>query len=226
MKIHNVEQGSGEWEQVRIGKPTASEFHRIITPKKLSISSQRFDYCYRLVAERLLNRPMESLHGVETMERGKENEPKAALAYQFEHSVEINKVGFITTDDNSLGASPDRLIAGTAAAVEIKCVAPQVIVKYMAEGMDSEYLIQVQGQMLVGELEYVDRYAWNAEMPPITQRTYRDENIMKIMRPALDQFCFEIDELHEKLRSWGYFQEYKKAPTPAELELGKIFNAG
>ena len=33
MKFYEVEQGSRRWYEIRAGRPTASNFHRIITPK-------------------------------------------------------------------------------------------------------------------------------------------------------------------------------------------------
>ena len=59
MKIVDVEQNTPEWEAVRLGKPTASEFHRIITAVKGDLSEQarggvvgaagrdRYDYAHR-----------------------------------------------------------------------------------------------------------------------------------------------------------------------------------
>jgi hypothetical protein len=40
MKIHNCTQGTEEWRKLRAGIPTASEFHKIITPKTGQLSKQ------------------------------------------------------------------------------------------------------------------------------------------------------------------------------------------
>ena len=228
--IHDVEQGSGDWYALRVGKPTASEFHKIITPKRLQRSDQRKKYAYRLVAERLLNRPMESLDGVEWLEHGKAMEPIAARAYSMLEEVETKKVGFITNFGGRVGASPDRLIIGRNAGVEIKCPSPQVHVGYMDMSMTNdfgdEYRIQVQGQNWVGEFDYSAKYAFNQELPSVLLNTYRDEEVIGRIAECLDQFCDETDALYERLHAWGYFQEYKKPPTPAELEVSRILSAG
>ena len=59
MKIHNVEQYSPEWYALHIGRPTSSRFDDILTPSKLELSKSRKKYMYQLVAERLLNSPLE-----------------------------------------------------------------------------------------------------------------------------------------------------------------------
>src|SRR6478609_9609842 len=75
MKIHDVAQRSPEWHALRLGKPTASEFHKIITPKTGKLSAQARKFACRLIAERLLNEPLDLLDGIEAIERGKAMEP-------------------------------------------------------------------------------------------------------------------------------------------------------
>ena len=224
--IHDVEQGSGDWFALRVGIPTASEFHKILTPKKLELSEQRKKYSYRLVAERLLNRPMECVEGTEWMENGKAMEHFAVKAYSMMDDVETKKVGFITTNNKRIGASPDRLIVGKNAGLEIKCPSPQVQVQYLADDFGDEYRLQVQGQNWVGEFDYSIKYAWHQEFPAVRVFTPRDEAVIKKLAAALDQFCDETDELHHRLKNMGYFQQFVKTPTPAELEFGNLLSAG
>jgi hypothetical protein len=44
------------------------------------------------------------------MEYGSGTEEEARNWYAFQHDVEVQQVGFITTDDGRLGCSPDGLI--------------------------------------------------------------------------------------------------------------------
>lgn len=221
MKTYTCEQGTTEWFRLRLGIPTASEFDHIVTPAgKLSASSRA--YAYRLVAERVLVQPTESLNGIEHMERGKELEPKAVRQYEFAEEVETYKVGFVTTDDGRIGASPDRLITGAPRAVEIKCPAPHVLIGYMLEGRAEKYRPQVQGQLLVGELEAVDLYAFHPQMPPVLLRTWRDEPYLRTLRDALDRFCDLLDALEHKVRSSGVFQPHPYLMTPTQFEAHEI----
>lgn len=124
-------QGSANWARARLGKPTASEFHRILTATG-KLSSQADKYAYRLIAEMLLQSPMQDLEGLQWVEHGKELEDKAAKTFAFENDVEVTEVGFITTDDGEIGASPDRLV-NKREILEIKCPSPQVLVQYSLE---------------------------------------------------------------------------------------------
>ena len=43
MKIHNVEQGTEAWFDLRLGMPSASKFKDIVTPKgKASASGEKY----------------------------------------------------------------------------------------------------------------------------------------------------------------------------------------
>jgi hypothetical protein len=57
-KIYRCEQGSMDWYRLRMGIPTASQFHKIVTPGG-KLSEQRHAYMYRLIAERLLMESMD-----------------------------------------------------------------------------------------------------------------------------------------------------------------------
>lgn len=212
---HRVDQGSPEWISLRLGIPTASMFHRIITPAKLQYSSQARGYMFWLIAERLLNRQLDSLQNLEWIARGKELEPEAVRAYEFQHDVQTEPCGFLTTDDGRIGATPDRLLIGQAAAVELKCPAPQTHIEYMIDGFGSDYIVQVQGQMLVGELEFVDRWSYHPELPPHPQRTYRDERVIGALRDGLSRFLDEYDLCLESVKARGFF-EHRKMTTAAD----------
>jgi hypothetical protein len=216
VKVHNVEQGSGEWLTLRLGIPTASMFNKIITPKKLEYSTQSRDYAFYLIAEKLLNYSLSSLDNLEWIARGKELEPAAIKMYEFAEEVVTAPVGFLTTDDLRMGATPDRLLVNEPACLELKCPAPHTHVKYMIDGFGEDYMAQVQGQMLVGEFEWVDRYSYHPEMPPVLVRTYRDEAYLDILSSHLNRFCDEKDALLEKVKAQGYFAQRQRLRTAAD----------
>ncbi|HEV2301511.1 MAG TPA: YqaJ viral recombinase family protein, partial [Stellaceae bacterium] len=220
MKLHDCEQGSARWYELRVGVPTASQFHRIVTPGG-KLSKQARGYAFRLAAETLLGRSLESLAATEWMDRGKELEPEAVRMYEFDHDAATRPVGFVTTDDGRLGASPDRLVEGARAALEIKCPAPQTHLEYMLDGFGADYLPQVQGQLLVGEFDWVDRYSYHPEMPPVLARTGRDEAYIAILRAALAEFCDLKDELVERARRAGLFAERREILRPID-QLAEI----
>lgn len=214
----DVYQGSPEWFKLRMGIPTASNFHLIITPKTGKPSSSAKGYAYKLIAERLLKIPTETIEGQQWMDRGKELEPEAVRQYEFVNDVETRPVGFITTDDGMIGASPDRLIKGKPAALEIKCPAPHTHIGYLLEGPGDDYRPQVQGQLLVGEFEHADFYSYHPRMPACTLRTFREEPYLRLLVDALDQFKKTMFDMLERAKSMGVFQAYEEAATPTDAE--------
>lgn len=214
--VYKCEQGSVEWWRLHIGKPTSSQFHRIVTPVKGDLSDQRRDYMYRLIAERLLKESMDDPLQTEWIDRGKELEPHAVAQFEFLQEVELEKVGFVTTNDDKLGCSPDRLVKGKAQAVEIKCPAHWTQIKYLLEGPGDKYKPQVQGQLLIGEFECVHFYAYSDRMPAQHLVTYRDEAYLKKLDAGLRQFLEELDRWTELARRLGTFVANPGFTTPHE----------
>lgn len=205
MLIHYCEQNSEEWLALRSGKPTASEFFRIVTPTgKLSKASS--GYAHRLIAEELLKEPIIDLGNLQWVERGKMLEPDAAELYEFETGDKTKPIGFITNDDGTLGCSPDRL-AMKGGIVEIKCPAPQTHIGYMLNGFDMDYKPQVQGQLYITGLEWCDWFSFHPELPAVRMRVKRDEDYIKILADSLTEFCRMKDELKKQIVSKGYLEK-------------------
>lgn len=217
MKIYDCEQGSPEWIALRLGMPTASEFDKIVTPKKLEMSASTRDYAIRLIAEKALGRPMMALDNLEWVERGKLLEPQARRVYEFEHDVITTRVGFITTDDGRFGASPDSLICDDG-VLELKCPAPHTHLKYVLnEELAPEYYLQVQGQMFVAERDYADLVSFSDEMPMFERRVARDDRVISKLSNALNDFHGLLGELTERARKAGMFvAKEKRVATPVD----------
>ena len=220
MKIIDCVQGTPEWLHARLGIPTASEFHRIITATKGDLSKQARKYAHQLVAETLLGEPLgDAIGNLEWIARGKLLEPQAVQQYEFTTDVETRSVGFVTTDCGRLGCSPDRLVnstfgsnvRGERGAVEIKCPAPQTHMGFLLDGPGDDYRQQVQGQLAIAELEWVDLYVFHPSLPPVTIRTCRDEPYIAKMRAALTEFLDMRDEMLAKARASGFFDAVKEA---------------
>lgn len=215
MKILDVVQGSDAWIAARLGRPTASEFHNIITPAKGEFSKSANKYAHGLVVETLLRRPLETKPAnIWAMERGKALEPMAREHYSLAADVEVRKVGLVTTDDGRIGASPDSLIVGASGGLEIKCCLDANHMGLFIDGPGDDYKPQVQGSLLVCELEWWDLYGYHPDLPPITIRTYRDESYLAKMGAALAKFLDIRDEMLARAQASGFFQD-----LVGELEL-------
>jgi hypothetical protein len=223
MKIHNVEQGSRDWLRLHIGIPTASQFHRIVTPARGDFSKQSRQYAFYLVAETLLNASLASFEKEGHMARGHEMEPKAVKLYEFTEEVETHPIGFITTDDERVGCSPDRVIHSgrpLGRALEIKCPREYVHLGYFFDGFGADYRAQVQGQMLVGEFESAHRFSFHPELPPVLAPAERDEPYIDKLAAALREFCDMKDDMITRIRATGYFEERQALRTAVD-ELGR-----
>lgn len=208
-----VTQGTAEWYALRLGIPTSSAFHKIITPTGRP-STQARGYMHRLIAERLLNESMDDPVQAEWAEWGRANEPLAAAQFAFAHG-DTEPIGFITNDAMTLGCSPDRLILGRNEGVEIKCPSPPVHLGYALDGPGNDYRPQVQGQLLVGELEVIHFYSWHPRMPPVHIVTHRDEKYLELMTDLLDAFLEELEAETERARQLGTYVPSAKIESPA-----------
>lgn len=187
MLVHNCEQNSDAWYRIRLGIPTASEFHRIITPTGKK-SSQADGYANQLIAEMMLARSVTSFAGNSWTERGKELEPQAAIEYEITNGIKTELVGFCTDDLHTMGASPDRLV-GENGLIEIKCVKPAVMIDYiLSQEIDSDFKPQMQGQLLITGREWVDLVPFHPDMPPLAIRVQRDESYIKSLAAYMQDF--------------------------------------
>ena len=213
MKHHQVIQYSPEWWVVRSGIPTASEFHRIVTPKG-DPSKQAKPYMCKLIAERLLHIKPGSVKDY-WVERGHSLEDEAADRFQQEFGYVLDTMGFVTTDDGRLGCSPDRVIVGTVLElVEIKCPAPWTHIGYLLDGPGADYKQQVQGQLLISGADCVHFFSYHPNMPSARTITLRDEPFIKLMQQRLKDCCDLLDTETERARNMGVFT----VPVSGELE--------
>jgi hypothetical protein len=220
MIIHdNFVQGSTEWYAARLGIPTSSSFDKIITPAHGHLSKSARSYCLYLAAEAILRTPLDSISHLEWVARGKEMEPLAVRQYQFTEDAEVRAVGFITTDDGQVGCSPDRLLVGARGALEVKCPAPHTHLGYLLDGPGDAYRCQVQGQIHVAELEFVDFYSWHPAMPPVLLRVFRDDSYIAKLAHALEQFSDMRHDILERCRMAGFFEGRVAFAGPVELLL-------
>jgi hypothetical protein len=188
MIIHDVEQGTPEWFELRLGIPTASRFKDIFTSTGKPAAGAD-GYMYSLLAELVAGKPLESFES-EWMRRGTELEPDARAFYELQKDADIQQVGFITNDDNTIGCSPDGM------GLEIKCPAPHTHMKYLLAGKcPSEYYPQVQGTMWLCEYESWDFMSYHPDLPPLIVTVKRDDKYINGLEEAITKF---LDKMAKK----------------------------
>lgn len=216
MKHHSCVQGSEQWLRLRMGKPTASEFGRILTPKNLERSASARIYAIDLLTELMLDCP---LSGVTTaaMEHGHDWEAKAILAYEMLNGVDVEPCGFITNDEETIGASPDSLV-GPDGSLEIKCPAkPEIHVKYLVDPISliKEYGLQVQGQLFVTGRKWTDLVSYFMGLPMQCIRIYPDPKVQDALSRELDIFVRDLSTLIDMARERQWFRE-SDGPKPVD----------
>lgn len=200
MKWIDVKQGSEQWRAAHLGLPSASQFERIISPKKLQPSSGQRKYLCELVAERVMGFEVSGAASSLWMERGGSLEAEAARWYELATGREAVPCGFALMDNGQVGASPDRLV-GADGLLEIKCPMPGKHLSYLFYGLDDEYRLQIQGQLLVCERQWVDFLSYCPGLPAVEYRIERDPECIKALTAALHDFCQTVDEAEAKLRA-------------------------
>lgn len=200
-----LEQGSDAWFKIRQGRPTASEFSRIITAKTGAPSASREDYIDELIAESYIPEQDavenswvftgQKFIGNKFTDHGNDFEPEAREAFAKEMETEVAEVGFITRDDGIVGCSPDGLLADEAgdwwAGVEIKCKCLKNHIKAKRTGaLPDEHKAQVHGSMAVTGLRVWFFVSYFPGRPVHIVRVEWDSYTDKVSA-ALDQFLID-----------------------------------
>jgi hypothetical protein len=216
--LHNVAQYSEAYDRLKLGIPTSSQFHKIITPQGKP-SKQWREYACLLIAERILQRRIEFYHSP-AMERGLIVEAEAADWYEFDQDVTVQKVGFITDDRRTVGCSPDRLV-GKDGLLEIKAPLPHTQVEYWLSGeVNERFRPQLQGQLYVSQRSWVDILCWHDVLPKLVLRVEPDETFIKALDCQLQNVNFFIERVMEKIGA------ATEAPVPqGKLALKAAFRA-
>lgn len=200
--IYDVEQGTDEWLQMRLGKLTASKFSDVISNGRGSAPSKtRESYMYQLAAEIITGQPQDSFKSA-AMDWGNECESAARAAYELEHDVDIAECAFIEKNE-WIGVSPDGLVLDHG-LLEIKCPNSVTQIKRVLSGeFPKEYTAQVQGQLWVSGRQWCDFVSYdpriNTDADYFEVRVYRDEEYIKALSEKCDVFINDLKELLTKL---------------------------
>lgn len=182
MKIHDVMQNTPEWQALRAGKFTASNFASLFMAKSTKGYN---DAINNVVYERITGEQPESFSN-NWMERGKELEPLAIESYQYQTFKAVSRVGFVERDE-WIGASPDGFV-GTDGMIQVKCPKFSTLIDYILDGeVPKPYLIQMQGELWVAERAWSDFYVYHPKLTPLLIRVNRDEKLIKDIEAKINE---------------------------------------
>ena len=188
---HDVVQGSAEWHDLRLGIPTASAFHRILTPKGLKPSGQRHQYLAELIVERTTGRPYDSF-STTWSGRGNDLEAEARHWYEFDQDRTVEAVGFITNDTRTVGGSPDGLV-DLDGLVEIKCRSRRRHIEVLLGHAEPASPAQVQGLLWLTERDWCDVVSYCPGIRSNVVRWHRSATIIDAIAEHVTEFAAEVE---------------------------------
>lgn len=198
MKEHNVEQGSAEWHQLRMGRITSTRTKDVFKSDNLPVVDE-------LIAEKVNGNEMviDAMSGYvsEAMQLGTEREPIARQLYIDHTGYTIDQVGFCTHSElDWLGMSPDGLTPDRKGAIEIKCPGLKEHIRTLRMGgYPVQYKYQLMQYFLVNEkLEWLDFVSYCPEFEYTPLYIYRVNRAM-----------FDLDDtMGALIKFWAKFEKY------------------
>jgi len=205
MIIHEMEQGTPEWFQVKVGVPSSSCFSQVITGAGKPSGSLK-KYALKLATEKHLGKPIDDgFKGNKYTDRGTELEPESRVDYEMTRQVTIREVGFITDDLMRWGASTDGLVNGDGVTEFKNIIATTMmdLLVYIAKHGNktpSSYIPQIQGELFVTEREWCDIVFYHPDFDPIIHRHYPDLVFHSALKDQLMQVIAERNNILKIVR--------------------------
>jgi len=199
-----IEQGSPEWQMLRVGKVTASRLTDVLATIKEGEAATRRTYRTQLVAERLTGKKEES-YSSEAMRWGVEQEPFARAAYEITTGSFVDQVAFVDHPTIEMfGCSPDGLV-GDNGLIEIKCPNTTTHLSYLeADKPPKQYMPQMMAQMAVTGRSWCDFVSFDPRLPAGLQlfvtRVKRDDKYIALMESEVQKFLQEVSTTVAKLK--------------------------
>jgi len=204
-KWHDVEQNSDEWENLRLGKITSSNFDIIMANYGKAFGESAKKYALKLALERIKNCKSEYNFSNAHMKRGHEQEPIARMLYEDLYFTEVTNGGFF--DCGFYGDSPDGLV-GDDGFIEIKSVVDTTHYANIKRGtIDPSYKWQVIGHLDCTGREWCDFISYCADFPENTQilvyRMHRHqvEQEIKMLRERREKFNKYVEQIKQQILS-------------------------
>ena len=201
--IKDIQQGSDEWLQLRLGVATASNFDKIITTTgKQSATLEK--YALKLATDLMLSSPEPSYKN-DIMERGNELEPLARQAYQEETFSIVEEITMFKSDCGNFGYSPDGLV-GEDGLIEIKCPLATTHFQYIIDNKTPiiDYWQQLQGGLWVSGRKYIDFVSYHPNFKTkqlFVERIERDEDYIAKLAELANKTILVRNELLNKMKS-------------------------
>lgn len=182
-EIHEAEQGTQEWLDLRKGRITGTRLKQVMGKDSSKL-------IYEMIAEKYKK---EESYQSDAMSIGVLHEPWAIDQYEVETGQKVTEVGFITKGEN-IGLSPDGMV-GKKKAIEVKSPSIAKHIEYIVnDKLPAEYKWQVVHYFVViDDLKELDFISYNPDFP------LKELHIVNVTREALTD---EIKNAQEKLEKF------------------------
>jgi hypothetical protein len=193
----------GEWLVQRIGKVTASRAKDVIAKTaKGAPTAARKDYLMEVVTQRMTGLQSPTFVNA-AMKWGIDQEGFAREAYVARTGNVVDLVGFIQHPELLAGASPDALV-GFDGGVEFKCPSSVNHAQTILAGMPEDHKPQIQMQMWICNLRWVDFVSWDPRFPTeqslYIERVERDDKYIAFLEEEVRKFLDEVVETINQLK--------------------------
>lgn len=219
-----LEQGTQEWKDARLGCATASRIDDLMSKpskKGAAESAGRRNYKAQLALE-LFSGKASKEDEFENwwMRRGRELEPDARSEYELQRGVLVQTCGFILHPSiPRYGCSPDGLI-GSDGLVQIKCLTRANHIDCLTSGIPSDRIKQMICELSVTGRQWNEFCSYHPEFPGTSKtairRMWRKDVLTEIedMEREVRAFNEEVDAMVKALKTSNDLQAQLEEVRP------------
>lgn len=197
MIIYTMPQRSEEWNAIRSGKFTATDFGKLMPTQKQGpedFNTAQMAIIYRVAAERMTGLKKGSDWGSAPKDFGVETEDEARISFILETGLDVQEVGFVEYSE-WVGCSPDGLI-GDDEGLEIKCPNSDTHLRYLNRPED---LLDDYRYQCVGGLLCTGRKRWHLYSYDPRFESERMRSVHVIIERSEPEICLLGNRLNEAI---------------------------
>ena len=206
MSNEELIQGSPEWFKARLGKISGSRLGDVMRKTKWGESTYKERLRIELAIERITGKSASNIVMNQAMRDGVEREPDARTLFEAITGKEVKEVGsFDHPTIPNTSSSPDGLIRGENAVLEIKCPMASTHAKnLMADTMPKNYVYQVQWEIACTESDYAYFASYHPDFPKELRlkwvRVEKDDSVIKSLSEEIRDFDVSIEDMVVKIK--------------------------
>jgi len=208
MSNEQLVQGSDSWKKARMGKITASRLSDLMKKTKYGESTYKTRLRMELAIERITGKSTNTFMN-QAMYDGVEREPDARTLFEAMTGKDVALCGSFDhpTIVNS-SASPDGLLRGENATLELKCPTHVTHCRnILSDKMPKNYEHQVQWQIACTESDYAYFASYHPDFPPELRlkvvKVEKDDKLIAEIEEAVREFDIEVEGLINDIKKGG-----------------------